>query len=93
MMVVWDLKDLELLGGVPPGRQMVPYILSADMALRFLKKHGPVAPTCETFTGLQAVACTLEEAFFKLVGVTLSLRSKVCSPLSRGAPHANRGPT
>ncbi len=40
-LVVWKFEDLHHLGGTPPDRTVIPYVLSADMALLYLVKHGP----------------------------------------------------
>ncbi len=63
-LVVWDYADIEVLGGMPPGLIVVPYVLSADMGLLYLVTHGATPPpTYEKLAGLQASTCTFETAF------------------------------
>ncbi len=89
MLVVWEYADIEVLGGMPPGLIIVPYILSADMALLYLVTHGPTPPTYEKLAGLQATTCTLEKAFMKIIGLAPSLQGKVRKTMSQSLSRAH----
>ncbi len=75
-LVVWKFEDLHHLGGTPPDRTVIPYVLSADMALLYLVKHGPKPPVEADLKDLHGKNCSLEEAFLIVIGLAPSLQTK-----------------
>ncbi len=75
-LVVWKFEDLHHLGGTPPDRTVIPYVLSADMALLHLVKHGPKPPVEADLKDLFGKNCSLEEAFLIVIGLAPSLQTK-----------------
>ncbi len=82
-MVVWDYADLMLLGGLPTDERVLPHILSVDVAVLHMVKFGGLVPTVNSLGQLAEVTCTLEEAFFKVIGMAPSARKKSAEAVGR----------
>ena len=89
-MVVWDYADLMLLGGLPTDGRVLLHILSVDVAVLHMVKFG--GTTVTSLGQLAEVTCTLEEAFFKIIGMTPSSGTNTNIPHLKCSCESSRTP-